>query len=359
MLCTMLLPLCLALSAHEEIDLYIGTYTTWAAGAGSKGIYRARLDVQTGAISVPELVAEGTNPSFLAVEKNRLYAVQEGAGLTSAYLVEETKLHPLGEAHAEGCHILVDPRNRFVLTADYGGGVLALLPIRPNGSLDHASAPFKNAGHGPLKGRQEGPHMHAAYVHPNGRNIYACDLGTDEVLGFRFDPKGGLGEPRRTKLAPGAGPRHLAIRPDGRSLYVVNELNSTVTGFKIDRRDGSLKEFQTVSTLGEGEGHQGNFPAEIAFHPNGRWLYASNRGHDSIAVYAIGRDGRIRLLEVRKAGVQQPRSFAIDPGGRWLVVAGQKSNDLAALEILADGTLKPAKQTMHVPAPTCVVFATR
>jgi 6-phosphogluconolactonase len=364
----MLLPLLLALANTpfaEEVDFYIGTYTS---KEGSRGIYRSRLNTRTGALSEPILAAEAASPSFLALHPNGrfLYAVHETTGGdVSAYAIGDDKnLRLLNTESSKGggpCHLTVDPTGKNVLTAAYGGGSFACLPIRPDGSLAPVSSFFQNTGSGPDKGRQEGPHGHAIYADAKSRFVYACDLGTDEVLTFRFDPSKGeltLAEPRSTKTPAGGGPRHLALHPKRKFAYVNNEMGNSVTAYAVDEKTGSMRELQTIPTLPEGEKKPGRSTAEIILHPNGRWLYVSNRGHDSIAAYAIGRDGKLTLLEIESAGVKEPRGFDVDPSGKWLVVGGQNSNDLTALAIdPATGKLQPGTARVAVGKPVCVVFA--
>jgi 6-phosphogluconolactonase len=362
------LPLALALTSGVasagEAPFYIGTYTS---DGGSKGIYRAVLDTETGTLSEPTLVAETPGPSFLALRPGGafLYAVRESPeGQVSSFAVQpDGTLRHLNTESAHGggpCHVAVDRGGKNLFVANYGGGSLACLPIEADGSLAPASTVFENSGSGPNKQRQEKPHLHAIYPDAESRFVYACDLGTDEVLVFRLDAEQGKltpAEPRSAKVPPGGGPRHLAIHPGGRFVFVNNELTNTVTAFRRDLQNGSLAAIQTIPTLPDGEPVPGNTTAEIFLDPSGKWLYVSNRGHDSIAAYAVADDGRLTLLEIEPAGVAVPRGFGIDPSGQWLVVAGQKTNDLTALKIDPSyGTLSPGPNKINVGSPVCVVF---
>ena len=352
-------------SAHE-LDFYIGTYTT---PGGSQGIYRARLNTHTGKITKLEFQAEIPNPSFLALHPGGkfLYATHEvEGGKVSAYAIlagEKLRLLNTEDAHGDiTCHATVDPAGKTLMVANYGNGSFASLPIRADGSLAPAATVVQDEGSGPNKARQGGPHAHGIYPDAKGRFAYACDLGTDSVLTFRIDPAAGTlkaNDPPSTKSTPGAGPRHLAIHPGGKLAFVNNELNCTVAAYTLDPEAGTLAEIQSLSTLPPGRSPTpADTTAEMYCHPNGKWLYVSNRGHDSIAAYAIATDGRLTLLEVQPAGVAEPRGFAIDPTGRWLVVGGQKSNELTALAIdPSTGMLEPGAEKVAVGAPACILFA--
>jgi len=350
--------------AADSVPFYIGTYTS---DGGSRGIYRAELNASTGELSQPTLAAEANGPSFVAVHPNGkfLYAVHEPTeGDVSAYRIETdgmlSKINSRSSGGGGPCHVSVSPDGKNVFTASYGAGSLACLPIKEDGSLAEPSDVFKNAGTGPNKARQEGPHLHAIYADASNSFVYACDLGTDEVLMFRLDsPTGSLSplKPRSAKVPPGGGPRHLALHPNGRFAFVNDEMTSAVTAFERDKSSGRLDPIQTISTLPEGRDVPGNSTAEIFLHPNGQWLYVSNRGHDSIAAYAVGEDGTLSVIQIAPAGVSVPRGFGIDPSGRWLVAAGQKSNDLTALSIdQKTGKLSPGPNKVSVDKPVCVAF---
>jgi 6-phosphogluconolactonase len=347
----------------DEVSFYIGTYTS---DEGSKGIYRATLDTRTGQISEPELAGEASGPSFVVLHPNGqfLYAVQEPGSAVVAFAVEEGgALRRLNEqpSHGRGpCHVSTDPAGKHVFVANYGGGSVACLPINDDGTLAPASSTFENSGRGPNERRQEGPHLHCIFADAEARFVYACDLGTDEVLVFRFDAGKGelvLNEPRSAKVPPGGGPRHLAIHPTGRFLFVNNELTSAVTAFERDPQRGSLRPLQTLSTLPEGETVPGNTTAAIFLHPTGKFLYVSNRGHDSIAVFTVADEGLLTPVEVVPTGVAIPRGFNIDPSGKWLIVGGQRSNDITALAIdPSTGKLTPGPNKISVGSPVCIEF---
>jgi len=360
------LPLLLAAvcTAADTAEFYIGAYTK---PGGNRGIQRGSLDTKTGELKLLGLVGEEENPSFLAVHPNgkSLYAsIEIDGGAVSAFAVEKDgslrKLNTESSRGSGNCFVSVDPSGRNVLAANYGDGSVACLPIRDDGSVGPASAWVKHGGKGPVTGRQDGAHAHAFYA--NGAFAYACDLGTDDVFVYRFDAaKGTLtpNDPPSGKVPAGGGPRHLAFHPKGGFAYVNDEITSAVTVFAHDAAKGTLSAAQTISTLPAGyAGAAKNSTAEIFCHPNGRFLYVSNRGHDSIAVFAISGDGKLTTVEFAPAGVKTPRGFALSPDGGWLVAAGQDSNSLTSHKIdRATGKLTPAGKVDGVGVPVCVVFA--
>lgn len=359
----MLLPLLLTLSpaltqASDEIGFYIGTYTS---PNGSRGIYHARLNTKTGALTEPELSVETPGPSFLALHPNGrfLYAVNEPNDGVSAFAIQpDRKLTRLNTESALGgapCHLTLDPKGRTLFVANYMGGNTVAFPVREDGSLAAPLGYQQNRGTGPNKNRQEMAHMHSVYPDPNGKFAYAADLGTDELLAYPLNGRGELGTPLRAKAEPGGGPRHIALHPNGKFVYANNEMGNSVSAFTL--ADGTMNQVQTLATVPEG--FTGGGTAEIALHPNGRFLYVSNRGHDSIAVYEVQADGLLRLVEIKSAGVKIPRGFGIDPSGRWLVVGGQNSHDLTTFAIDSEkGTLTPTEARVKVGSPVCVIFET-
>jgi 6-phosphogluconolactonase len=350
--------------AADSLDFYIGTYTK---PGGSLGIYRGSLDTKTGALKVEGLAGEATNPSFLAIHPNGRFlyaAIERGGGAVGAFAIDKDgSLRRINDDSTKGagnCHVFVDASGKNVLAANYGSGSIASLPIRDDGSVGPATAFVQHTGKSVDPKRQGEPHAHSIYV--NGDFAYTCDLGTDDVFVYRFDPaKGTLApnDPPSGKVPPGSGPRHLAFHPKGGFAYVNNEMTSAVTAFASDAEKGTLTALQTISTLPEGYADAAkNSTAEIFCHPGGRFLYVSNRGHNSIAVFAIGADGRLTAVQHAPANVKIPRGFAISPDGNWLVAAGQNSNTLASHRIdPSTGKLTPASEVAGVSAPVCVVFA--
>jgi 6-phosphogluconolactonase len=354
-----------------RLGVYVGTYT----GGGSRGIYRFEMDTTTGARTEPVLAGETENPSFLALHPNGhvLYAVNEvksfeGAptGAVSAFAIDPAtgRLVALGREASGGadpCHLVVDRGGRNVLVANYGGGSVAVLPIGMDGRLRPAATIRRHTGSGPDRTRQEAAHAHAIVLDPAERFALAADLGADRIFVYRFAAEtGGLeaNDPEAVALEPGSGPRHLAWHPSGVYLYEINELRSTVTGFRYDAGRGALEPFQTLTTLPAGYSG-GNTAAEIAISPDGRFLYASNRGDDSLARFAVdAASGTLVPLGPVSSGGRAPRQFAIDPSGRWLLVANQDSDAIAVFRLdPVSGRPAPVGRPIAIPKPACVLFA--
>lgn len=355
---------------NETLTLYAGTYTT--DGRGGVGIHVLRLDAASGRLALTSTVERAVNPSFLALHPSGrfLYAANETGefqgeptGAVSAYAIQESGSLTLLDQQASGgahpAYLSVHGSGRNLLVANYGGGTVAVLPVREDGRLEPASDIARHRGSGPSRERQDAPHPHAILPDPSGRLAYAADLGIDRVLAYELDPAAGKLAPRddlAATLAPGSGPRHLAFHPGGRFAYVVNELDSTVTVLAI-ARDGALEPTQTVSVLPGGwEGE--NLSAGLHVHPSGRFVYASNRGHDSIAVLTTGEDGgQLELVAHEPARGQIPRGFALDQTGRFLVVANQTSGTVTAFRVdAATGRLEWTGQQVEVPSPVLVLF---
>jgi 6-phosphogluconolactonase len=349
--------------------VYVGTYT----GESSKGIYAFRFDDGSGALTPIGLVAQTPSPSFVAVSPNHrfLYAVNEissfdpdKSGSVTAFGIDAatgrlTLLNAQSSKGADPCHLAVDATGRFVAVANYSGGNFALLPAGADGKLGAAVAILANGGTGPNAARQEGPHAHAVVFDRSNRYLLGADLGIDRVFVYRFDPSSGAltaNDPLSVQLAPGAGPRHVTLHPSAPLAFVINELMSTITSLSWDQKSGRLAAAGSVSTLPAGFSGT-NDTAEIDVHPNGRFLYGSNRGHDSIAVFGIGATGNLSLVEHEPTRGQTPRNFTIDPTGRWLIAANQKSGTLAVFSIDAEsGMLTPVGPLSQVGSPVCVLF---
>ncbi len=346
-----------------DLEFYIGTYTK---PGGSQGIYRATLDSETGAVTMKGLVAEAKNPTFLAQHPSGKFlysAVEMNEGGVSAFAIEKDgSLRPLNSQATKGrgnCHVWVDAAGKNLLAANYGNGSIACVPIKEDGSLAEPSAAVQHVGSGPNAGRQKEPHAHAIY--DNGGFVYACDLGTDDVFIYKFDAaKGTLvpNDPPSGKVPPGSGPRHLAFRPTGGFAYVCNEMTSTTTAFAHDAAKGTLTPIQTLTTLPEGYADAAkNSTAEIFCHPNGKFVYVSNRGHDSFAVYSIGADGKLTTVEHAPAHVKAPRGFNFSPDGKWLVAGGQNSDNLAIHKVdAATGKLTFVSEVKGIAAPVSIEF---
>ncbi|MBM4019453.1 MAG: lactonase family protein [Planctomycetes bacterium] len=359
-----------AQAVPRAMRVYIGTYT----GPKSKGIHQMRLDVASGSLSAPELAGETANPSFLAVHPGRrfLYAVSEvrgpdgkSGGAVSAFAVAPDTgalefLNKQSTGGAGPCYVAVDREGRCALAANYGSGSVCAMPIGPDGRLAEAAAVVQHAGSGPDPKRQQGPHAHSINPDPTGRFALAADLGLDKVLIYRFDAARAAlaaNDPPAASVAPGAGPRHLAFHPNGRFAYVINEMACTVTAFAWDAARGRLAELQTLSTL-PADFRGASTCAEVQVHPAGRFLYGSNRGHDSIAVFALDAEtGRLTPRGHQPTQGRNPRNFAIDPTGTFLLAANQNSDTVLVFRIDGQtGGLAPVGAPAAVPSPVCIKF---
>ena len=360
--------------------VWFGTYTNAAAGRpSSEGIYVSRFDTATGRLTPPVLAGQAKNPSFVALHPAlpMLYAVSEVSdadgrptGGVIAFAVDEktgalTRKNQQPSGGKGPCHVSVDRGGRVVLAANYGGGSVICLGLEPDGDLAAvvAGSPggfIQHEGKGVHPQRQEGPHGHSINPSADGRFAIACDLGLDKVFAHALDTGRAVLTPHRFgSTAPGAGPRHFAFHPGGRHGYSVNELDLTVTAFAFDPEAGTLTPFQSLSTLpADVVDRKGFSTAEIVAHPGGRFVYASNRGHDSIAMYsADAQTGRLEFLGVEPIRGQTPRNFCIDPTGRFLLAAGQNSDTVTVFAIDAEtGRLSFTGQSIAVPSPVCIRF---
>jgi 6-phosphogluconolactonase len=357
----------------DKLWVYVGTYT----GGPSKGIYRFEMDPATGKLTAGALAGEAANPSFLAIHPSRrfLYAVSEvetlggkKTGGVSAFAINPKTgdLTLLNQQPSKGggpCHLVVDHEGKHVLVANYGGGSASALPIQADGRLDEASGFVQHRGTSVNPQRQEGPHAHSINLDAANRFAFVADLGLDKVLIYHYDSgKGELtpNDPPAAAVDPGAGPRHFAFHPTGRFAYVINELQSTVTAFRYDSDQGSLKPLQTISTLPKG--FKGNsWTAEVQVHPSGKFLYGSNRGHDSVAVFSVDtQTGELTLVGHQGSQIKTPRNFGIDPTGTFLLVANQDGNSIVVFRIdPKTGELNPTETRVEVPKPVCVKMMAR
>jgi 6-phosphogluconolactonase len=374
-LVTLLVPVVNALAAGDALGdgrylVYVGTYTV----RGSQGIYAYRFDAHTGELTALGLAAHTTNPSFLAVDPSRrfLYAVNEvsdfqgqKSGAVSAFSIDPRagKLTLLNEVSSRGtgpCFVSLDQTGKYALVANYDSGSVAVFPRMQDGRLGASSAFVQHHGSSVNRERQEGPHAHSIELSPDNRFALAADLGLDRVLVYRFDPTHGTLAPNDPPFAavdPGAGPRHFAFTPDGRFVDVVSEIGSTVTVFSYDAASGTLHKLQTVSTLPKGF-TGANDDAEIQMHPNGKFLYASNRGHESIAVFAIDAiKGTLTWVDDVPTQGKTPRHFAIDPTGSYLFAENQDSDTVVIFRIdSATGRLTQTGHVVRVSSPVCLTF---
>jgi 6-phosphogluconolactonase len=361
-------------AAPKEVTVYIGTFTTGAST--SKGIYSMRLNLDTGKLSEPELAVEALSPAFLAIHptKRVLYAANEtdkfqdkpGGGVSAFAIERDGKLRPLNQEQSGGsgpCYVAVDRAGSRVLVANYGSGSIASLPIESSGRLKPASATVQHEGSSVDPSRQKGPHAHSFNADPTNKFGLAADLGLDKVLIYKLDPKKGTlapNDPPATMLPGGSGPRHLAFHPNGHFVYLASEMKSNVTVFTWDAAHGTMKELQTISMLPDDFTGKSS-AAEIQVHPSGQFVYASNRGHDSIVIYAVDQQsGRLTLVGHQSTDGKTPRNFGIDPTGSYLLAANQASDSVVAFKIdKTSGKLTPTGATAHVASPVCVRFFAR
>lgn len=350
---------------------YVGTYN----GAKSQGIYTFTFDAATGELGPVELAASAANPSFLSLHPNgqHLYAVGDMTntagkkeGSVSAFTIQaDGKLALLNQAATVGagpCHLTVDKSGRTVLAANYGGGSVVSFPIKADGSIGEHTGFVQHIGRS-VTPRQAQPNAHSVNISPDNRFAFVADLGLDQVLIYKLDPASATFAPHSpafVKVAPGSGPRHFCFHPNGRFAYVINEISLTVTAFHYDAVRGTLTEIQTLSTLPAADGpgpKPGWSTAEIVVHPSGKFLYGSNRGHDTIAVFAIAENGTLSLVQNAPAEVKVPRNFALDPTGQWLFTEGQKSDNIALFRVDPEtGKLTFTGKKIEVGSPVCIKF---
>jgi len=360
---------CAATASFDFV--YIGTYTE----KGSEGIYVCEFDPATGHLSPPVIAAKTPAPSFLAATSGGqfLYAVNEldhfnsqATGGLSAFAIDSAtgKLKLLNQASSRGAgpaHIALDRTGRFVFVANYDGGSVSVFRLLPDGKIGDSTTFDQHSGSSVNHERQEAPHAHAIAMSPDNHFALVADLGLDEVFVYPFDvSRGTLGQPRIVKTEPGVGPRHLTFSNDAKFVYVINELKSSITVYSFDPRDGAMSPQQTISSLPTKFTGESN-SAEIVLHPSGKFLYASNRGDDSIAAFAVDPSkGTLALIGHISTGGKTPRSFAINPSGQWLLAANQNSNSVVAFHIDREsGKLTPTGQSIEVKSPAMVDFVPR
>ncbi len=359
-----------SLAVARDHVVLLGTYTNTA----SRGIYAVHLDGETGALSTPELVAALPDPEFLALgpDAHTLYALtreKEPAGrqvgAIASFRIEAggrlTPLNTQATGRASLTHLAVDATGRMVVAASYGGGYVASFPLEADGRLGALATNLDQTGSlGPVKDRQNAPHPHSVTLSPDNRFAWVADLGLDRVFSYRLDPTRGTITPNESAdvdLPAGSGPRHTKFSPDGKSFYVLSELDATITACRYDVERGRPEAFQRISLLPEGDpGRRSG--SEIRIHPSGRFVYAANRFHNIIAVFARDADtGALSRVEVVPSGGEIPRNFNLSPDGAWLVCAHQDSGNLTVFKVdPATGRLTPVPQTVRVARAVCVLF---
>jgi 6-phosphogluconolactonase len=355
---------------EDALTVYIGTYTRQG---GSKGIYRLQLDTSSGELTPVGEPAETQNPSFLAIHPNGklLFAVNElskfegkNSGAVTSFTIDPktgalTRVNQQPSLGGAPCYIVVDKAGRHVLLANYSGGSVAVLPFNKKGKLSPASSFVQHEGSSVLP-RQKGPHAHSINLDAAGKFAFAADLGLDKILVYKYDENKGTltpNDPAFVKVAPGSGPRHFDFHGSGRFAYVINEIASTVTAFAYDAEQGVLTPLQTIGTLPKGF-KGGNSTAHVQVHPSGKFVYGSNRGHDSIAIFSVDpKSGKLTAVGHQSTGGKTPRNFGIDPSGKFLLAANQSTNNVVVFRIDPEtGKLEPTGHEIEVPAPVCVKF---
>jgi 6-phosphogluconolactonase len=365
-------------SSNQKFLVFVGTYTD---KTDSKGIYAFDFDPSLGKLTPRGLAAETPNPSWLVIHPNGkwVYAANESGkqSTISAFSIDakSAKLTLLNQLPALGedpCYLSFDKTGKYLFAANYTSGNIVVFPILPDGKLGEHTAAVKDAGAlGPNKERQEAPHAHWIEPSLDGHSVYVADLGLDRVLWYAFDATKGTLSPgpvrsgwshslldESVKLVPGTGPRHVVFSRDGGDMYVLGELKSTVTAINLIGPDDFVPtSFQKISALPERFSGR-NDAAEIAIHPSGKWLFASNRGHDTIAIFSIDpATGKLRPLGDYSTGGKEPRHFALDPTGQFLLAENQYSNNIVVFRINpTTGALAQVSETANIPSPVCLVF---
>lgn len=353
----------------ERYRVFVGTYT--GGDSISKGVYSCEFDAETGKLSDPVLAAELINPSFLAIHPSGkyLYAVNEvsegpgrGNGAVTALTINAdgtlTKINHQASEGGAPCHCNVDATGTNLLIANYGGGNVAVYPISEDGSLKPVSCNIQHEGSSVDKSRQEAPHAHSINVSSDNKFAYAADLGLDKIMIYKLDADAHTLSPANQPAAlvtPGGGPRHFSIHPSGKFAYTNNEMTMVVTGFSRNSEDGSLKAIQEISTIPAGfDGRKST--AECVVHPSGKFLYVSNRGHETITAYTIDQEtGLLTYVENEPTGGKEPRNFFIDPSGKWLLAENQNSDTVYVFSIdQQTGALKPTGDFVTVGRPVCI-----
>lgn len=355
--------------AEDRIDVWIGT----GRSSFSKGIYHCFLDLDSGRLTEPVLAAEAVGPGFLAMHPTRpvLYAVcsLEGRPVVAAWAIHAGDERPVlsflnAEEVGDGgaTHLSVDATGRTILTAQYGGGSVAVFSLNDDGSLKARTQLIDHEGaSGVVPRRQDASHAHWAGVSPDNRFAFVPDLGLDRVVIYKLDAAASTIAPHGfAEVPPGSGPRHMKFHTSGEYLFVLNELSLTISTFRYHAESGTTQLLNTVPTVPDEQKAQEQFvsASEIRVHPGGEFVYAANRGHDTISAFRFDTvTGQLHLIEREPVRGATPRNFNIDPSGRWLLAAGQDSHTLASFAIDgATGELTYNRSNVFAPSPICVLF---
>ena len=359
---------------QKEMRFYVGTYT---ANTGSEGIYLCKLEIETGKLSLLSKGKGVDDPSFITIDRKGkyLYSVNElieyegkASGSVSSFAIDPksgslkfvNKQPSMGGAP---CHISITEDGRYILVANYLGGNVSVFPLGSDGTIGPSTDLVQHAGSGPNKDRQLSAHAHSITLDEKGRFAVAADLGIDRVMIYELDRAQGKLKPNAAQLffqaKPGAGPRHFAFHPKGKLAFVINELDSSVTSLSYDGKGGTLKEIQTLSTLPPGFSDP-NTCADLHVSPDGKFLYGSNRGSDSIVAFSVdGDSGKLTYIENTPTGGKKPRNFAIDPTGNFLLAANQDTGNIVVFRVdKRSGKLQNTGHRIEIPAPVCLKFVT-
>ncbi len=370
-LVTLALTMPSSLSAKPtELLVYIGTYTN----KGSKGIYVCKLNLSTGELK-PFSTVQSDNPAFLALDRKHkfLYAANEigqfqgkSSGAVSAFAINQnsgelTFLNQQATNSPGPCSVIVDKTGKCVLTANYSGGSISVFPTKANGSLSELSDLVQHQGSSINPSRQKEPHAHTIIIDDGNRFAFCADLGMDKVMIYKLDAKKAKLTPNVPAFAPvkpGAGPRHFKIHPNNKFAYVINEIDSTMTAFAYDKTQGTLQEIQTVPTL-PADFTSASYCADVHVHPSGKFIYGSNRGHDSIVVFTIDpASGKLSFVQHQSTLGKWPRNFAVDPTGQFLLAANQNTDNIVIFRIDEQtGKLTPTGHTVEISQPVCIKLA--
>jgi 6-phosphogluconolactonase len=341
--------------------LFVGTYTE----KGSEGIYIYKFNIQTGDFELVTNTNQVKNPTFLELSKNGkiIYAANEigqsGQISTFSFDEKEGKITLLNSVSAQGddpCHLQLNNENKLLVVGNYSGGNLSMYEVNNNGSLKENPQVINHQGTGPNKDRQEKPHVHSVNWAPNNKDLYVADLGIDKIMHYQLNKTTGkleIGTPPFTEIDAGAGPRHLTFHPNGKFVYVIQELADQITGFSI--KNGSFSKIETIKTIPP-DFKGVNYTADIHISPDGRFLYGSNRGHNSLAIYSINQtNGKLKLIDNQSVMGDWPRNFMIEPTGKFLLVANQKTDNIVIFKInKTTGKLKPTGKQIKVSMPVCL-----
>ncbi len=351
-------------SRAADMFVYFGTHRSGT----NIGFSLAHFDTDTGVLTKPEFLIESPAPAYFVIHPDgrHLYTCNSGSpGSVSAYEIEPHTgalkfLNRVPAGGTDTSYVSLDQTGHYVLAANYSGGNIAVFAIKPDGSLGDRTAFVQHTGHSVNPQRQTHAYAHSIIVDPSNRFALVCDLGLDKVFVYRFNAQDGsltTNDPPFSTVTPGSGPRHAKFHPNGRWVYVISEIASTVTAFNWDSTNGALTEFQTISALPD-DFKGTNTSAEIMIHPNGKFLYASNRGDNSLAVFSIDQTtGRLTPVEHVPTVGKTPRNFAFDPTGRWILCSNQDSNFVVVFRVDENtGKLTQTGDPVSVPYPFCERF---